>query len=209
MGATKIMIIRHAEKPGTYNGKNYAGINALGASDPESLITLGWERAGGIVSLLAPSNGQFKSPELATPGVIFASDPEEETKKSGKEHEPSQRPFQTISALATLLNLTADTSHKKDKYTKMVKHALEQDGVVLISWQHQDILPKDSGDDCIVNELLQQTGTTGLSNIPAGPWPGSRYDMVLVFDRPSGSGPFTAFTQVPQMLLAGDVNTPF
>lgn len=132
-----------------------------------------------------------------------------ETKKSGKEHEPSQRPFQTISALAAKLKLTADTSHKKDKYAKMVKHALEQSGTVLISWQHQDILPKDSGDDCIVNELLQQTGTTGLTNIPSGPWPGPRYDMVFVLDRPSGTGPFTAFTQVPQLLLAGDSATLF
>lgn len=209
MGATKIMIIRHAEKPGTYNGQTYTGINALGATDPESLVTLGWERAGGIASLFAPSNGQFQNAELATPTTIFASDPEEETKKSGKEHEPSQRPFQTISALAAKLNITADTSHKKDHYAKMIKHALEQSGTVLISWQHQDILPKDSGDDCIVNELLQQTGTTGLTNIPAGPWPGSRYDMVFVLDRPSGSGPFTAFTQVPQMLLAGDSSLLF
>jgi len=33
--------------------------------------------------------------------------------------------------------------------------------------------------------------------------------MVLVLDRPSGTGPFTAFTQVPQMLLAGDTSARF
>ncbi len=31
MGATKIMVIRHAEKPGSYNGVQYAGVNNLGA----------------------------------------------------------------------------------------------------------------------------------------------------------------------------------
>jgi hypothetical protein len=30
MGATKIMVIRHAEKPGSYNGAQYAGVNNLG-----------------------------------------------------------------------------------------------------------------------------------------------------------------------------------
>ena len=30
MGATKIMVIRHAEKPGIYNGSQYAGVNNLG-----------------------------------------------------------------------------------------------------------------------------------------------------------------------------------
>jgi hypothetical protein len=30
MGATKIMVIRHAEKPGRYSGAQYAGVNDLG-----------------------------------------------------------------------------------------------------------------------------------------------------------------------------------
>jgi hypothetical protein len=30
MGATKIMIIRHAEKPGSYNQKQYFGVDMLG-----------------------------------------------------------------------------------------------------------------------------------------------------------------------------------
>ena len=44
MGATKIMVIRHAEKPGAYGNQSYGGVNALGAADSESLVTLGWER---------------------------------------------------------------------------------------------------------------------------------------------------------------------
>jgi hypothetical protein len=76
MGPTKIMIIRHAEKPGTYGGNECKGINALGEKDKESLIALGRERAGGIANLFDPSNGQFQAPALATPDFIYASDPE-------------------------------------------------------------------------------------------------------------------------------------
>ena len=46
MGATKIMVIRHAEKRGSYNGAQYAGVNNLGtvAGDDgaKHLVTLGW-----------------------------------------------------------------------------------------------------------------------------------------------------------------------
>jgi hypothetical protein len=208
------MIIRHAEKPETYGNSSYKGINAVGEHDKESLVTLGWERAGGIASLFAPANGSFQSTELETPATIYAANPADKEKDTSsgqtKDDEPSQRPYQTISALAAKLGnaVTVDTSHGKSHYAKMVKHALECSGTVLISWQHQDILPKQPGDDCIVSELLSQSGTSGLA-VPPGPWPGDRYDMVLVFDRKSGEGPFETFTQVPQMLLAGDVEALF
>jgi len=61
-----------------------------------------------------------------------------------------------------------------------------------------------SSANCCCRAVLQR-----LSTLPAGSWPDSRYDMVLVFDRPSGAGPFTAFTQVPQMLLARDTSAHF
>lgn len=57
MGASKIMVIRHAEKPGRYHGAAYRGVTAKGKGDPESLVTLGWERAGALVTLLAPPWG--------------------------------------------------------------------------------------------------------------------------------------------------------
>ena len=216
MGATKIMIIRHAEKPGTYNGAAYLGIDAQGHHDTESLVTIGWERAGGIANLFHPTNNSFQDAALATPGIIYAADPAVKSMHKNDDltdnDEPSQRPYQTISALAAKMALPADkliTTFKKKHFADMVTSALSASGTVLISWQHEDILPKNPGDDCIVAELLQQTSTPSDLPIPSGPWPGSRYDMVFVFDRPSGSGPFTAFTQVPQMLLAGDTSTLF
>lgn len=210
MGATKVMIIRHAEKPGTYGGVNYKGINAVGAKDDSSLVTMGWERAGAIANLFYPTNNIFQHIALAKPDFIYASDPA--AKSDGEE--PSQRPYQTISALVAKMNLPAtqlNIKFKKKDYPAMVTSALALSGTVLIAWQHQNILPKDSAADCIVSELLKQTATqtANLPPIPTGPWPAPRYDMVFVFDRPSGTGPFTNFTQVPQLLLAGDLQTLF
>jgi hypothetical protein len=77
----------------------------------------------------------------------------------------------------------------------MADAALQCEGVALIAWQHQDI-------PAIGHHFLKHTGTSALT-IPAS-WPDERYDLVWVFDRPSGSGPIISFSQVPQLLLAGD-----
>jgi hypothetical protein len=201
MGATKIMVIRHAEKPGVYNGQSYAGVDALGNVDDESLVTLGWERAGGLAALFDPQ-GQIAlgaGSELAVPQFLYAADPSDKKKGKEKDKEPSQRPYQTIAALAAKLGSSVpfDASYKKTQYKDMVTAALGCE-IVLVSWQHEDI-------PAIGGEILSQTGTRGIT-VPQK-WPGDRYDLVWVFDRPSGAGPITAFTQVPQLLLAGDQST--
>jgi hypothetical protein len=111
--------------------------------------------------------------------------------------------------LAAKLNLSIDASHGKNHYAKMVKSALASDGTVLIAWQHEDIaLTTKTGSPGISQEILTQTGTTANFNIPAR-WPsgpnGARYDLVFVFDRPTGVGPVTGFTLFAQRLLAGDL----
>jgi len=212
MGATKIMVIRHGEKPGSYNGAHYAGINNLGtvAGDDgaKHLVTLGWERAGALVTLFAAPWGP-KSPLLATPQFLFASNPiarqDDETTDEG----PSQRPYETLTALAAKLGLTTDTSHRKSHYANLVTSALACDGVVLIAWQHEDIaLTTKTGAAGISREILTQTGTIATLNVPTS-WPtgpaGARYDLVFVFDRPTGNGPINGFTLVAQQLLAGDL----
>ncbi len=74
--------------------------------------------------------------------------------------------------------------------------------------QHQDIawVNKKSKPGISQYILTDSQTPSGKFNIPSQ-WPGDRYDLVWVFDRPSGSGPITAFTQVPQLLLAGDRNS--
>jgi hypothetical protein len=214
MGATKIMVIRHAEKPGTYNGTAFFGVNPTGdiagKDGSKQLITTGWQRAGALVTLFAPPWGP--KPGLGTPASLFASDPESgssDTDDSG----PSQRPYETLTPLAATLGLTIDVHYKKSHYDKMVTKALSRDGVVLIAWQHEDIalLTKDKQPG-ISQSILTQTQTSGKKfNIPQS-WPsgpqGARYDLVFVFDRPTGEGPIESFSLVAQMLLSGDAPPP-
>jgi hypothetical protein len=195
MGATRIMVLRHAEKPGIYHGLGYEGVRADGKTDPKSLITLGWERAGGLVTLLAPPRGPAQGLSVST--QLFAADPEDKSDggRGEPDDEPSQRPYQTLIALARKLGLPIDTKGKKARFKEMADGALQCDGVVLIAWQHQDI-------PAIGHHILKHTETSGLT-VPAS-WPSERYDLVWVFDRPSGSGRITSFSQLPQLLLAGD-----
>ena len=208
MGATKIMVIRHAERPGSYNGVSYSGVDNVGSVSGDAgkkhLVTLGWERAGALVGLFAPPHGP-KTPVLATPQFLFASDPAAQPDDVAGDEGPSQRPYETLTALAARLGKTVDKSHRKRHYAKMVEAALACNGVVLIAWQHEDIaLTTKTRDPGISQEILTQTGTAGTLGVPPT-WPDARYDLVFVFDRPSGSGPITAFTLFPQQLLAGDL----
>jgi hypothetical protein len=214
MGATRIMVIRHAEKPGTYNGTQYYGVNMsgeiAGAQGSKHLITTGWERAGALVTLFAPPWGP--KPGLDTPAYLFASDPESNS-SSADDEGPSQRPYETLTAVAARLGLAIDTHDKKSHYDKMVAKALDRDGAVLIAWQHEDIplLTKD-GQPGISQSILTQTQTpAGKFDIPKT-WPsgpqGARYDLVFVFHRPAGKGPIEKFSLIGQMLLAGDAPPP-
>jgi hypothetical protein len=221
------MVIRHAEKPHTYNGTAYEGVNAAGTicgkDAKEHLVTLGWQRTGGLVSLFAPPRGPAQG--LSTPQFLFASDPTptssdstadstpDDGASSSKGSNPSQRPYETLTALAAKLDLPIDTSYSKKHYHKMVKAAVESNGIVLIAWQHQDI-PLENGDKQpgLSQYILTETGTTNTFDIPTT-WPttpggAARYDLVWVFDRPTGTGPIVNFTIVPQFLLAGDLPWP-
>ena len=107
MGATKIMVIRHAEKPGRYNGAQYAGVNNLGTvagnDGAKHLVTLGWERAGALVTLFAAPWGP-KTSSLATPQFLFASDPIAKHDDDTSDEGPRQRPYETLTALAAKLS---------------------------------------------------------------------------------------------------------
>jgi hypothetical protein len=219
-GATVIMLIRHAEKPHTYNGQTYDGVNATGTvcgkDAAEHLVTLGWERTGGLVSLFSAPWGPKEG--LSTPQVLYAADPNSKSEapdsESGSTGEgPSQRPCETLTALASKLRLQIDTKHSKKHYAKMVGDALKQPGAVLICWQHEDI-PLQNADKRpgISQCILTQTGTKGTMDVPET-WPtttdgNARYDLIFAFYRPSGNGPITKFAVIPQFLLAGDQSWP-
>ena len=216
-GATTIMVIRHAEKPGTYNGERYAGVNATGTvcgkDAARHLTTVGWERAGGLVSLFAPPWGPQRG--LDTPQYLYAADPDSKDLDSGSESTgevTSRRPHQTLTAVAAKLRVQINTDYPKKHYDKMVAHALEQPGVVLICWQHEEIpLENPEKQPGISQCILSETGTKVTLDVPKS-WPAAngkaRYDLVFVFRRPTGTGPIASFTVVPQFLLPGDQGWP-
>jgi hypothetical protein len=196
--ATKIMIIRHAEKPAQPPPPN--GVDINGDQNKDSLIVQGWQRAGALVALFAPSRGPLQDPNLATPKFIYATaspDPEE-----------GNRPEQTVTPLVAKLQKQVGNSEvllepnfhfKKGKEEKLAKSALSCDGVVLISWPHGQI----------PNLAKQIPLSPNSQPIPTGKWPSNRFDMVWVFDLDTSlsTGGYI-FSQVPQLLLAGDSHEP-
>ena len=116
MGATKIMVIRHAEKPASPPTASDPGLNPDGSVPPdlgpELLTARGWARARALVDLFAPPSGP-KAP-LATPQLLFASDPNSKPDDDTGDEGPSRRPFQTLSPLAAKLGLpTINTGFRK------------------------------------------------------------------------------------------------
>lgn len=192
-----IMIIRHAEKP-TAKGEAPSGVTADGDQDFEALTVRGWQRAGGLVSLFAPTAGRPAA--LATPEAIYASRPKAPHEHGPEEGSKSLRPWQTIVPLAACLgpklvpdgqpNLNFAKGEEKELAEDVLKNPAK---AVLICWQHESI-------DAIVENLVKGHEVKG--KIPTD-WPGDRFDIVFVFSLPPGGGAWT-FQQVPQRLLAGD-----
>lgn len=182
--ASKIMVIRHAEKPA--DNPPPQGVDINGDADPESLIPLGWQRAGALACLFAPARGPLQAPELATPQVVFAA--------GVGHHSHSERPEETVSAVVARLGITPNTGYLKGDEPAMTAAAMASEGVVLICWQHEAI-------PGIANQIVGNETTVPQT------WPGSRFDLVWVFDLDSASGSYT-FSQVPQLLLAGDSADP-
>jgi hypothetical protein len=195
---TKIMVIRHAEKP----DDKHQGVTSHGDADKESLIVRGWQRAGALTALFDPTNGPLQNPNLAVPKVIYASDPEKPSEADdddGKKGSKSKRPLQTITPLAERLGIKDKVNVKfaKGDEKHMVESVLGESGVVLISWQHQKIAD-------IAKHIVGSKPPT--KPIPAR-WPGDRFDIVWVFTPPAPSSDHWGFVQVPQQLLSGDAGT--
>lgn len=182
MSPDRIMFIRHAEKPAANEG---IGIEADGNADTESLALRGWQRAGALARFFNPIDeahaARLKPATVYAPGNGPAS--------------RSKRAMQTVAPLVALLRATSDvnyvTTHLKDDGPALMNDVLAQSGVVLIAWEHK-VLPSLIG-------LVH-----GAPTVPAT-WPEDRFDMVWILDRTTHGW---AFSQLPQLLLAGDTADP-
>ena len=182
---SKIMVIRHAEKPS--DDPPAEGVTQAGEREKESLTVRGWQRAGALASLFAPANGAFQHPALAVPQFLYAS---KFIRRNG-----SRRPLETITPLAEKLAIRINTHFSKLETEQMLEEVFLCEGVVLICWQYE-LIPK------IANYIMGNNTTAPQS------WPEDRFDMVWVFDKGASASAGYTLKQVPQNLLMGDWATP-
>ena len=191
---SKIMIIRHAEKPP--NPPNSSGpwdVQANGQpGNGKSLIVPGWQRAGALNAFFAPCKSTPANPAIATPAYIYAANPANET----------QRPCQTVTPLAAWLNYAQGSPQFNVSYSigggekDLVGSVLALGGVVLICWEHHNIMPK------IMKNIDNQVPISNYSTIPNA-FPDVFY-LVWLLDLDS-KGKSYKWSCVNQNLMAGDV----
>jgi hypothetical protein len=176
MSPTKIMFIRHAEKP-VPDGA--AGIAADGSADPKSLSQTGWDRADRLVDFFSRPSAR----SIERPDAIFAA-----SSLVG-----SKRPAETVTPLANALWTPPERARRfiesisKEDVAGLAAAVMAAGGVVLVSWEH----------------LVLPEAVAALPDAPATPakWPGDRFDVVWVLTpKPGGWG----FEQTPQMLMPDD-----
>lgn len=194
----KIMIIRHGEKPPKPpNDKGPWDVRVDGHSGHgKSLIVPGWQRAGALNAFFAPHTGSPADPAIATPDYIYAANPDDE----------SQRPCETVTPLAAWLNYRQGTPQFNVTFrigrgeSDLVHSALSLSGVVLICWEHDNIMP---------NMMKAINSTVRITNYDALPekWP-NVFDLVWVLDLNADTNPNTyTWTERHQHLMAGDVKS--
>jgi hypothetical protein len=177
---TKIMLIRHAERPAKV-GSPY-GMTRDGHQDVNSLSAVGWQRAGALVSLFAPARGPVQDSRLAVPDKLIATNAGHESK--------SKREQQTVAPLASKLGIDVSTKYLKQQHQQAVADVLATEGVVLICWDHK-LVP------AVANRIVGDSTTVPQK------WKRKRFDIVWVFDWKASTDSYS-FSQVPQQLLAGD-----
>ena len=181
--ATKIMLLRHAEKPAKDDAPY--GVTRKGERSKESLEIRGWQRAGALTHLFVPANGHFQHPSLAKPQFLYASKP--------LQRKGSRRPIETITPLAEKLAIKINSDFQRSDIESMIADVFTRKGVVLICWQREYI--PDIASLILGNEVAPWV------------WPEDRFDMIWVFDRHRSSSRYR-FKQVPQKLLGGDLIGP-
>lgn len=191
---TKIMIIRHAEKPpDSPNTDGPWDVLANGQSGSgKSLVVAGWQRAGALNAFFAPFQSKPANSAVATPSYIYAANPTGET----------QRPWETVTPLAAWLGYTQGTPQFNLTYSvgggeqDLVTSVLTLKGVVLICWEHHNIMPK-------IMQAINNSATpiSNFSSIPKK-FPNVFY-LVWILDL-SPDGTSYTWTAVSQNLMAGD-----
>ena len=174
-----VMLIRHAEKP---DGE-LPGVDADGNEDDSSLTEVGWQRARLLVDLFDPAQGAPRA-GLARPTAIYAAGVTDDGE--------GQRTRETVAPLADRLGLPVDTEYGRGQEKKLVDRVVDEQGPVLISWQHSGI-----------TEIAD--AFPSVKPKPPSEWPDDRFDVIWTFTRTADGW---HFAQVPEDLLPGDSPEP-
>ena len=201
--ASTIMIIRHAEKPPEPPAPPPPfGVTPDGRQDDHSLTVRGWQRAGALVNVFAPSRTMPSS--IKTPQFIYAVkvdiDDENLHDAAGKKiGTKGKRAQQTVAPLAEKLRSTATLNFTFDKGDEaaMITSVMASPGVVLICWVHENI-PR------IASQIPVNTDTPVPQSWPNDAEGYGRFDVVWLFEYENTAGTYR-FSHIPQILLAGDL----
>jgi hypothetical protein len=177
----KIMLMRHAEKPSERG--SIGGVDEAGNADENELSVTGWQRAGALARLFAEVDAERGSP-LARPSALYAPTVSAES--------PSKRCEHTLLPLARLLRLQIDTSFAKQDTATLAIELRKDPGPILVCWEHK-ALPS------IIEAICARR------TIAPAAWPEDRFDVVWLLERGEQGW---AFSQIPQLLLAGDRHDP-
>jgi hypothetical protein len=151
-----------------------------------SLIPRGWQRAGALGTLFAPFGGQHRS-GLATPGQLISPNYGDPTSTA------VHRTYETIYPLSQLIAVDIENPYAEgEEQTLGQTVATATDGVALICWEHTAI-------PTIANNILPIAAGTQIPQT----WPGARFDVVWSFAYDTNTSEYV-FSQLPQMVLAGD-----
>jgi hypothetical protein len=187
MPPQKLMLIRHGEKEPDAGPPPF-GVNPDGEEDKHSLTARGWQRAGALVPFfrLAWARG------IEPPDAVYASKVGTTILiADGHDISKSLRPQQTVTPLVEAIRPKKglQTPYAVGEEAALARAIAEnEDGVVLVAWEHNHI------------PAIADAFSTDAS----AAWPGSRFDLVWVLTRFSGT---YIFDEVPQSLLSDDLPT--
>jgi hypothetical protein len=181
MPVTQILLIRHAEKP-SVDG-SILGVSEVGVADENELSVRGWQRAGALCRFFSSIDSRASNAGLQTPRFLFAAGVTAPVRSLRAQH--------TLKPLSRLLGCAIDKSHMKGEEAQLATAVQQCDGAVLVCWEHHALA-----------SIAQQFPGVA-AQLPKHPWPDDRFDVVWLL-RPSAQG--WRFSQVPQLLLAGDVD---
>jgi hypothetical protein len=199
MNALTLYIIRHAEKPDKTLPDLGPGLTHKGKEDPESLVIMGWQRAGAWTALFGAGLG---GSDYAKAQAVYAANPDSpkgDGAKDGstKDDKVSRRPYETVLSLAERVGLDKpNISFGKGQEQGLVDALLDLSGVVLVAWEHK----------AIISDILPKLPVKNKGDLPTH-WSGKRFDVVLRFECAAGDQQLV-FKELHPCLMPGDSNKP-